>query len=678
MRSTRSASPVPPATSAPPAERLDPDILERVPDAFVALDADWRFRYLNGEAERLLGRPRGQLLGQALWRVYPQTVGTPAQRALLDAVRSGTPMTLEHYHAPLATWFEVRAFPSAPGLTLCLRDITERKLAAARSRVEAVHGTEERLRLVAQVTTDVLWDHDLETDELWFSDTFSAAFGYGADAIPGDLSSFLELIDPEDRATILATGREAADRRLPSWRSEMRLRRADGSTAFVLNRARILYRGGRPMRAVGTLVDLTPQKRAEERQRFLGEATALLASSMDYGSRLALLARLAVPMLGDICVVDMLGDDGSVQRVEAVTSVGARRGLTRALLGYPPRRAGRTGVGQVLKSGEPVLEPRVEDAGLRLVAEGPEHLDVLRDLGIHSAMMLPLRARDRTLGALTFLSLGNRSLGPADLELAGELADRAALAIDNARLFRDAQQASRAKSDFLSVISHELRTPLSAVLGYAELVLSGVPGELTAAQQRYIERLQMSGTQLLRLVEEILDFSRIDAGSRNVHPRACDAAEVAREAAMAVEPLAMTRGLSLELNLDTPLPVRTDPDRLRQVLVNLLTNAVKYTERGSVVLEAVPGAEDGGVVLRVADTGLGIRPEDRERIFEPFWQADQSSTRRVGGLGLGLAVVRRLVHLLGAEITVDSEPGRGSTFELRLPGTTPAAEPSLP
>ncbi|HUH12187.1 MAG TPA: ATP-binding protein [Longimicrobiales bacterium] len=677
MRPTSRPAPVPPATSATPADLIDADVLERIPDAFVALDPQWRFCYVNAEAVRLLGRPRRELLGRGLWEVYPRAVDMPVQRSLLRAARAGTPITLEHYHPPLATWFEVRAFPSPGGMSLWLRDITERKLAAARSRVEAVQGTEERLRLVAQVTTDVLWDHDLGADELWFSDTFSAAFGYGVDAIPGDLTTFLELIHPEDRVTLLATSREAADRGLPSWRTEMRLRRADDTFAYVLNRARILYRGGRAVRAVGTLVDLTPQKRAEERQRFLGEATALLASSMDYGSRLALLARLAVPTLGDVCVVDVLGEDGSVQRVEVTTAVAGREGLVRALHHYPPRRAGRSGVGQVLKSGEPVLERQVEEAELRLVAEGPEHLEVLRDLGIRSAMMLPLRARDRTLGALTFLSLGSRALGPEDLELAGELAGRAALAIDNARLFRDAQQASRAKSDFLSVMSHELRTPLSAVLGYAELVLSGVPGELSAAQRRYIERLQLSGTQLLRLVEEILDFSRIDAGAPNIQPRACDAAEVAREAAVAVELLAGGRSLSLDLHLDGPLPLRTDPDRLRQVLVNLLTNAVKYTDQGGVELTGAADGE-GGVVLWVRDTGLGIRPEDRSRIFDAFWQADQSSTRRVGGLGLGLAVVRRLVHLLGGEISVESEPGHGSTFELRLPAEAPVEAAPAP
>ena len=677
MRHTRSTSPVPPATSAPPADLVDADILERIPEAFIALDPEWRFCYLNAEAERLLGTPRSLLLGRGLWESYPLAVDTPGQRALMRAARAGAPLTLEHYHPPLATWFEVRAFPSERGVSLCLRDITEKKLAAARSRVEAVQGTEERLRLVAQVTTDVLWDHDLDTDEVWFSDSFSAAFGYRVEAIPGDLSTFLDLIHPDDRVPILASSREAADRRLPSWRGELRLRRADGSYAFVLNRARILYRSGRPARAVGTLVDLTPQKRAEDRQRFLGEATALLASSMDYGSRLALLARLSVPMLGDVCVVDMLGEDGAVERVEVASALAARESLARALLAFPPRRAERSGVGQVLKSGEPLLEPRVEDAGLRLVAEGPEHLEVLRDLDIHSAMMVPLRARDRTLGALTFLSLGPRALGPDDLELAGELASRAALAIDNARLFREAQQASRAKSDFLSVMSHELRTPLSAVLGYAELVLSGVPGDLSPAQQRYMQRLQLSGTQLLRLVEEILDFSRIDAGARNLHPRPCDAAEVAREAAVAVEPLAVSRGLSVDLHLDDPLPLRTDPDRLRQVLVNLLTNAVKYTEQGGVELTGVAGPE-GGVRVRVRDTGLGIRAEDRGRIFEPFWQADQSSTRQVGGLGLGLAVVRRLVQLMGGEITVDSEPGQGSTFELRLPEDIPSAADPAP
>jgi signal transduction histidine kinase len=213
---------------------------------------------------------------------------------------------------------------------------------------------------------------------------------------------------------------------------------------------------------------------------------------------------------------------------------------------------------------------------------------------------------------------------------------------------------------------HELRTPLSAIIGYEELLADGITGPVSAAQREQLGRIKASAQHLLGLIEEILVFARIEAGRESVSICPVDVRAVAEEVRGLVAPLAAEKGLALHLRAAERLPaVETDPGKLRQILLNLVGNAVKYTERGEVVAE-VRGERDA-VTLDVRDSGIGIAPEHLERIFDPFWQADQTATRRAGGTGLGLAVARRLATLLGADLSVESRLGEGTTFTVRVP-----------
>lgn len=230
----------------------------------------------------------------------------------------------------------------------------------------------------------------------------------------------------------------------------------------------------------------------------------------------------------------------------------------------------------------------------------------------------------------------------------------------------EAARAGRAKADFLAVMSHELRTPLTAIMGYAELLQMGVPETLPEGARAHVERIDQAARHLLALIEEILAFSRIEAGREETTPVRADLAEVAREAAVFVHPLAHRKGLSLRVRgPDRPLHAATDRGKLRQVLVNLLFNAIKFTHAGEVAVEVE--TEGGAALLHVRDTGIGIAAEHLERIWEPFWQVQDVNTREVGGTGLGLPISRRVVRLLGGDISVESTPGRGSTFTVRLP-----------
>lgn len=232
---------------------------------------------------------------------------------------------------------------------------------------------------------------------------------------------------------------------------------------------------------------------------------------------------------------------------------------------------------------------------------------------------------------------------------------------------QEAEAASRAKSEFLAVMSHELRTPLSAIIGYEELLYDGITGPVNEGQRTQLARIKASATHLLMLIDEVLTLSRVEAGREVSHPERVLVQGALQEAAMIAEPLALEKKLELKVEaVPKNLEVWADPTKLRQILLNLLTNAIKFTDVGSVTLASRNGNDC--VEIMVRDTGIGIAPAYHDRIFDTFWQVEQKSTRKVGGTGLGLSVSRRLARLMHGDLTVDSALGKGSTFIIRLPG----------
>jgi PAS domain S-box-containing protein len=247
--------------------------------------------------------------------------------------------------------------------------------------------------------------------------------------------------------------------------------------------------------------------------------------------------------------------------------------------------------------------------------------------------------------------------------------------VDQARALNDELgRANRAKATFLATMSHELRTPLNAVIGYADLLLAGIPEPLPDGLRRHVDRIGLASRHLLSVIEEILGYARIEAGRETVELEAVDLGEVLSEVVAIVEPLAAEKRLRFTApERVEPPTLMTDARKLRQILVNLLGNAVKFTERGEIGFAAEQCGE--WVEFRVRDTGIGIDPADQARIFEPFRQADEAPTRVAGGTGLGLSVARNLARMLGGDVTVRSAPGEGSTFVVRLPVERPPAAP---
>lgn len=293
--------------------------------------------------------------------------------------------------------------------------------------------------------------------------------------------------------------------------------------------------------------------------------------------------------------------------------------------------------------------------------------------GYRSALLVPLSRADRPFGVLVVFRRSAAAFDADTIRLLQAFASQSVVAIQNARLFREIEEkgrqleiASQHKSQFLANMSHELRTPLNAILGYSELLADGLYGELTQKQQGVLERVQNNGRHLLGLINDVLDLSKIEAGQLELALDDYALASIARSVVSATESLAAAKGLDLALAVEEGLPAgRGDERRLTQVLLNLVGNAIKFTDQGRVEIRARGTAD--GFSIEVSDTGPGIDPEDQAKIFEEFQQVDNTSTRQKGGTGLGLAISRRIVEMHGGRLSVESVPGAGSTFRVDLP-----------
>lgn len=412
--------------------------------------------------------------------------------------------------------------------------------------------------------------------------------------------------------------------------------------------------------------DITRRKREQQGAQLLNDASRVLASTLDYEKTLEAVARLAVGELADWCAVDLVEPNGAARQVVVAHKDEAKIRWAKELnKRYPPDYKGPTGVGHVIRTGQPEIYAEISDQMLQAGARDPEHLAIMRELQIRSALVVPMIARGRTLGALTLISTDKgRRYGDMDQALATELATRAAIAIDNAQLYRSALAASDAKSAFLATMSHELRTPLNAIIGYQSLLEEGIHGSLNDPQRTQLGRIRASADHLLGLIDEVLTFSRVDAGKEVVRRDEVQLAPVVAEALTMVTPLAEAKGLRLR-NETADAPLLTDAGKVRQILLNLLSNAIKFSDDGAIVVRSHLNGDS--VAISIVDHGIGISADNLEKIFDPFWQVEQRSTRRIGGTGLGLSVSRSLARLLGGEVSVESTVEKGSIFTLTLP-----------
>lgn len=407
---------------------------------------------------------------------------------------------------------------------------------------------------------------------------------------------------------------------------------------------------------------------AETRATFLARAGDVLNSSLEYEQTLDAVAHLAVPSIADLCVVFLLEPGGMIRRVTSAHIDPAAEAELRALQAALIDPAGEHPAAEVIRTRQALFNPPIPEAVLSAISADPERQTLLRALTPPSQMIVPLISRTITLGAISLgLGASERRYTEADLTLGHKLAQRAAGAIDNARLYGEAQAAIQARDMFLSLAAHELKNPLTAILGNIQLVERRL---LRAAEpdQRLLRPSQVAHAQVRRLghlIATLLDVSRIEAGQLTISCVPLDLCALTRQVLEAIEPTIIDHQLALELPA-APLRIMGDAGRLEQVLSNLLQNAVKYSPAGGTI--GVRLARQGDrAALAVSDQGIGIEPEALPHLFEPFYRSADAARQSVTGMGIGLYVVREIMTLHGGSVTVESTLGQGSCFTIWLP-----------
>ncbi|HEX6277231.1 MAG TPA: PAS domain S-box protein, partial [Polyangiaceae bacterium] len=457
---------------------------------------------------------------------------------------------------------------------------------------------------------------------------------------------------------------------------------ASGREWWVLLRANaVLDAEGQPELAVNIWHDVSAERAQEEASRYLTQATAALGSSFSHEEMLSTMAAALVPGLGEWCVIYLLEDD----ELREVAISHAEPAKARAVDDYrghfPPARRDAGALWTVIRTGEPLILNDIEPKAPQQPANASGALLELGALGIKSALLVPIRVRDRMLGVITLVSAeAKRHYDTNDAALAEELGRRAGVALENAELYRAAraaansaeraaklaEQASRAKDEFLAVVSHELRTPLNAIMGWSKLLTAREYDE--AKRRSALETIERNAVAMAQLIEDLLDMSRVISGKMRLEVSQVDLAQVVEAALDSIRPAAAARDIDLCPVFEVPSPrVMGDATRLQQIAWNLLSNAVKFSSKGGRVDVVVRRAGSRAEIV-VHDRGKGISPDFLPAVFEPFRQEDASPARSRGGLGLGLAITRQLVELHGGRIVAESEgEGCGSTFTVRIP-----------
>ncbi|MEM9594689.1 MAG: PAS domain S-box protein [Acidobacteriota bacterium] len=553
---------------------------------------------------------------------------------------------------------------------------------SARLQVEkALRTSEQRLRLALHAARVATWEWDIGSGRILWSEGAERVIGGTQEALPNSNVEYGRRVHREDREQIEGELRRAAAGG-SGYQTEHRLVAADGSVEWIAGHGEpIRGKDGRPEKLTGTATNITEHKRSEEALRYRLEFEELMTSISSGFVNLpgAETDRQIHRVLRQ--VGQFVGSDRG--QLFQFTDGGATESSTHEWCGdgVPSHKAH---LQNLRASDYPWFAGkmrRCETAVIRRLEDLPEEAAAERAIfegeGIESLIAMPLVLRGRAVGYLSFVFIRRRIEVFSDDVLTlfrfvgeiltGALERRRAVELKKAK--EAAEAASDAKSLFLANMSHEIRTPMNAIIGMAGLLLDA---ELPSLERKHVGILKSSAEGLLQLIDDILDFSKIEAGKMALDSSAFDLHEVVDAALLPLTPRATAKGVDLDIEVTTQFPthLKGDPARLRQVLINLVSNAIKFTEEGRVtVLAEQERFDTTGVWIRfsVRDTGIGIEPEVQDALFDPFTQADNTTSRRYGGTGLGLAICQRLVELMQGEIGLESTPGKGSHFWFSLP-----------
>jgi PAS domain S-box-containing protein len=634
---------------------------------------DLQYLDLNPAAERILGKTRDEIIG----RTRSQLTGRPDPEGVEMASRvasTGTPFHMVRHSPGFGGWFESFTYSLGSGIVATLSlDITERKQAE-----EAQHRSEQRLNGIITSAMDAIISVDSEQSVVLFNAAAEKMFGCSSsEAVGQSLERFIpERFRAVHRGHVRTFGETGVTNRAMNVLGVILGRRTNGEEFPIEASISQIEVDEKKLYTV-ILRDITEHKRAEERQEFLMSASKALASSLDYETTLTTVAQLAVPKIADWCTVYLTAPDGSIEQVALTHADPGKVKWARELQKrFPPNPNAPRGVAQVIRSGQAEFTPEIPAELLEPLKKDPEMSKLLDELQLTGGMTVPLILQGRTLGAISFVSAESRlRYTTEDLELAEELARRAALAISNALLFQQVQDelADRKQAEdelkrsnaeleqFAYVASHDLQEPLRAVAGMVQLLGQRYQGKLDGRADEYIGLAVDASTRMQRLINDLLDYSRV---TRHSQPLEEINAEQSLNMALANLQIAIQES-NVQITHD-PLPtIMADAGQLIQVLQNLIGNAIKFRGERPLHIHIDAQKIDQAWQFKVSDNGIGIEPQYFERIFLVFQRLH--TRREYPGTGIGLSLCKKIIERHGGRIWVESEPGQGSTFYFTIP-----------
>lgn len=604
------------------------DALDRITDAFVVLDRDWRYVYINAAAAQMGRRDRSEVVGRVIWEMYPDVIGTEIEQRYRRAAEQQQIERFEIHYAPLELWAQVTVYPSPTGLTVTAQDITARRKAEL-----ALAASEARYRLIVETAHEGIWLVDAEYRTVLANPRLAEMLGTTPDELIG--RPVHEFVDERDLPELR---RRIAERKAGQPSAyDIRMKGPGGRTLWCFVRVTpVMSSDGEFTGALGMLSDITERKEFEQELERHREWLAVTLSS-----------------IGDAVIA-----------TDATGRVTFMNPVAEELTGWSSGEA----------AGRPLSEVfRIVNEHTREPVENPV-TKVLREhrvvgLANHTALI----ARDGTERPIDDSGAPIRS---ADDEIIGVVLvfrDNTERALAERAL----RESDRRKDEFLALLAHELRNPLAPVRSALELMRLRESDLDTIFRARTIVERQVH--HMTRLVDDLLDVSRITRGKINLRKERIDLSTVVSRAVETVAPAIEKRRQKLQISLPhAAIELDVDPTRLSQVLSNLLHNAAKFTpEEGRI--ELVAEREGSNVLICVRDNGVGIPAEALNRIFEPFLQLNPSVDRTQGGLGIGLTLVKTLVEMHGGDVAAHSDgSGRGAEFAVRLPLPKTAAPRPAP
>ncbi|GAB1540454.1 hypothetical protein NUACC21_31230 [Scytonema sp. NUACC21] len=642
-------------------------ILESITDAFFAVDQDWRFIYLNQQAERLLQKQREALLGQCIWDEFSKAVSSDFYREFHTAVAQQVSVSFEAFYPPLDTWLDVRAYPTTEGLSVYFQDISQRKRAEI-----ALRESEERWQLALRGNNDGIWDWNVRTNEVFFSPRWKQMLGYKDHEIANHLDEWSKRIHPDDLERVMKMISDHFDKKVPFYISEHRLQCKDGSYKWILDRGQALWdEGGNVLRVVGSHTDITERKLAEEelkrqnqRSQLFAEITLKIRQSLHIEEILKTTVNEVQTLLhADRALVFRLWAEGSGTVVEEAVLPGfpvvLGKNLHDPCFGkdyQEPYRLGRVSA-----------IANIETAGIQDC-----HRQFLAQFGVKSNLVVPIMQRDNLWGLLIAHQCDRpRHWNNLEIELLQQLANQIGIALSQAQLLeqetRQRQELARSNAEleqFAYVASHDLQEPLRMVTSYMQLLERRYKDKLDDQAREFIAYAVDGSRRMQKLINDLLSYSRVSTRGQPFKLVNCNSVV---KSALSNLKIAIEESGAV-VTQDSLPEIMGDPTQLTQLFQNLIGNAIKFrSEQPPQIHIKVEHMEDNWR-FAVSDNGIGIEAQYAERIFIIFQRLHTRD--KYPGTGIGLAICKKIVERHGGNIWVKSQPQQGTTFFFTIPDST--------